>query len=221
MRALLLLLALSYACGAWAKDFTARVIVVLDGDTLLVLRGKQKLKVRLANIDAPEKEQAGGMASEQSLADLVQHQQVNVSSRAVDAYGRIVGLVTVDGENVNEEQLRRGMAWEYSRFHGNKAYVALQHAAQNAHRGLWIQANPTPPWEWRKLHPRAELGLADSAAARTARGGASADPACGSKRYCSQMRSCEEARFFLTHCALRSLDGNGDGVPCEALCAAK
>ncbi len=221
MRALLLFLALGYACGAWAGDFTARVIVVLDGDTLLVLRGNQKLKVRLANIDAPEKGQAGGMASEQSLADLVQDKQVQVSSRAVDVYGRIVGLVTVGGTNVNEEQLRRGMAWEYSRFHGNKAYVALQHSAQNARRGLWAQADPMPPWQWRKLHPRTESVLANSGVSRPSPDAASADPACGSKRYCSQMRSCEEARFFLTHCALRSLDGNGEGVPCEALCVRK
>jgi endonuclease YncB( thermonuclease family) len=166
MRPLLLFLALSYACGAWAGDFTARVIVVLDGDTLLVLRGKQKLKVRLANIDAPEKEQAGGMASEQSLAELVQDRQVQVSSRAVDVYGRIVGLVTVGNTNVNEEQLRRGMAWEYSRFHGNQAYVALQRSAQNGRRGLWAQTDPTPPWQWRKRHPRTESSSANSGVSR-------------------------------------------------------
>lgn len=221
MRALLMFLALSYACSAWAGDFAGRVIAVLDGDTLLVLRGKQKLKVRVADIDAPEKEQPGGMASEQSLADLVRHKQVQVSSRAVDAYGRIVGLVTVGGTNVSEEQLRRGMAWEYSRFHGNKAYVALQHSAQNARRGLWAQANPTPPWQWRKLHPRKTPALANSGVSRLSPDAAPADPACGSKRYCSQMRSCEEARFFLTRCGLQSLDGNGDRVPCEALCARK
>lgn len=41
---------------------------------------------------------------------------------------------------------------------------------------------------------------------------------CGEKTYCTQMRSCEEAMFHFRSCGLRRLDGDRDGVPCEALC---
>jgi micrococcal nuclease len=144
---------------ALAEDFTAKVIVVLDGDTVLVLRGAQKLRIRLANIDAPEKAQEGGMASRQSLIDMVLHRWVRVSSQAVDKYGRIVGTLTLEGESVNEEQVRRGMAWEYSNYHRNKTYIALQSEAQQARRGLWAQSDPMPPWHWRKLHAAAAPAL--------------------------------------------------------------
>ena len=41
---------------------------------------------------------------------------------------------------------------------------------------------------------------------------------CQAKRYCTQMKTCEEARAYLTQCEIKSLDRDGDGVPCEALC---
>ncbi|WP_245797022.1 excalibur calcium-binding domain-containing protein [Haemophilus paracuniculus] len=41
---------------------------------------------------------------------------------------------------------------------------------------------------------------------------------CGGKRYCSDMNSCAEAKFYLRQCGLRRLDRDGDGVPCESLC---
>ena len=201
---------LLYACSAaHAEEFYAKVIAVMDGDTVLVLRGAQKIKIRLANIDAPEKGQNFGMESRQTLFDRVSRKQVFVNSRAVDSYGRTVAEISVDGHSVNEEQVRRGMAWEYSHFHADKHYIALQYEAQQAHLGLWMQANPTPPWEWRKTH---SVPVPKQAVAAQ-------NFVCGSKRRCAQMRSCDEAYYYLTHCGAKSLDGNGDGVPCENLCA--
>lgn len=207
------LLCASLVFPAQAETFTAQVIEVLDGDTVLVLRGHQKIKIRMANIDAPEKAQEGGMAAKQSLFDMVQHRQVQVDSQAVDSYGRIVGTLTLDGNNINEEQVRRGMAWEYSNYHSNKTYIALQNEAQQARRGLWAQPGAMPPSQWRKLHPN-DL---PPPAAHPAPASAGAY-ACGNKRYCSQMGSCAEAQFYLTQCGVRSLDGNHDGMPCEELC---
>lgn len=197
-----------------AETFAAKVIEVFDGDTVLVLRGNQKIKIRLANIDAPEKAQEGGVASKQSLFDMVQHKVVQIDSQTVDAYGRTVGTISLDGKNINEEQVRRGMAWEYSNYHSNKAYVALQSEAQQSHRGLWAQSGAMPPSQWRKQHPS---DLPPPANAATV--SAVAKPAgCGSKRHCSQMTSCAEAQFYLTQCGVNSLDRNRDGVPCEELC---
>lgn len=191
------------------QEFTARVIVVLDGDTVLVRRAQRLVKIRLAGIDAPEKGQAFGDISSHALADMVKGKRVNIASQAVDQYGRIVANLGVDGLDVNAEQVRRGMAWEYSNHHSNKALVALQDEARHAARGLWAQRDPVPPWRWRKLHPPAQ-----AAGVAGARG---AD--CGNKKYCSEMGSCEEAKYYLTECGAKSLDGNGDGTPCESLCA--
>lgn len=201
--------------GIPARIFSARVVAVLDGDTVLVQRGsrnRQPVKVRLAGIDAPEKEQAYGMASKQSLSELVLKQQVRVSVQATDDYGRLVAELVADGRSVNEEQVRRGMAWEYSRFRGNRHYLALQNEARQARRGLWAQPEPMPPQQWRKLHAVAQPAQ---------RAPVARDYACGSKRHCSQMVSCDEARFHLTHCKIKALDQDGDGMPCESLCAVK
>jgi len=237
MRKWLLPLLLSCAAGAaHAEEFTAKVIIVLDGDTVLVLRdckkgepeapgihlrsacgGHKPVKIRLAEIDAPEKAQAGGMESTQSLSGMVLKKQVSVNVHAVDNYGRLVAHLEVNGKSVNEEQVRRGMAWEYSNYHSNKTYIALQDEAQQAQRGLWKQDSPMPPWQWRKLHA-ADAPAPVQSHSSTAPVPVMGDYACGSKRHCSQMRSCEEARFYFMHCGVKALDRNGDGVPCEKLC---
>ncbi len=203
MRILAVLLLSLWAVAARAETFTAQVIAVLDGDTVLVLHGNQKTSIRLAGIDAPEKLQAFGTASRDALAALVLRKDVRVTTRTVDDYGRVVALLQAGKLNVNEEQVRLGMAWEYSRYHADKSLLALQTEAQRARRGLWTQARPVPPWEYRKAHAQKQDVMAT---------------VCGRKHYCSQMVSCEEARYYLTQCRVKTLDRNSDGVPCENLC---
>jgi micrococcal nuclease len=141
--------------GQPAAGFSARVIAVIDGDTVLVRRRGRLLKIRLAGIDAPEKEQDFGAESRHSLAAMVSGRQVSVSTRAVDKYGRTVALLAIDGLNVNEEQVRRGMAWQYTHHFRDPRYIALQDEARKAHRGLWAQPRPVKPWLWRRQHPLA------------------------------------------------------------------
>ena len=196
--------------AAHAEEFSAKVIVVMDGDTVLVLRDNMRIKVRLAEIDAPEKAQAFGEKSKQSLAELVLNKQVHVDSQAVDVYGRLVALIKVGELNVNHEQVQRGMAWASSRSNRSEELLALQNDAKKAKRGLWAQTDPMPPREWRKAHaaPQQQQHVVQN-------------DQCGSKRYCSQMNSCDEANFYLSQCNVRSLDKNHNGVPCEHLCPAK
>ncbi len=226
---------LIWASAAPAEEFDAKVIAVLDGDTLLVLRDGAKIKIRMANIDAPEvshagtgdkspnsqKDQAFGMQSRQSLVEMVAKKQVRINSQAVDQYGRVVGVVTVDGRNVNEEQVKRGMAWEYSHYHSDRGYIAMQSEAQQARRGLWAQTSPQAPWQWRKTHPSVKPGLPLAHNKSTAAHAAPTvlyDATCGHKKRCAQMSSCDEAHFYLTRCGVKTLDRNKDGVPCEDLC---
>lgn len=207
----LLCLLLAVMCSiAQAEDFVTRVVAVLDGDTVLIHRGAGMLKVRLVDIDAPEKDQPFGTASQRSLSDLVLGKDVRFVSQAIDTYGRMVARLSVDGVAVNDEQIRRGMAWEYSHYHSNHGLIALEAEARAVPRGLWAQSAPIPPWEWRKQHPAtASPGLHQPAVT---------DASCADKKRCSQMSSCDEARHYLNACGLKYLDGDGDGNPCEYLC---
>lgn len=215
MRMLFLLLCLT--SETHAEQFTARIIAVLDGDTVMAIRDNVRpIKIRLAEIDAPEMKQPGGIDAKKALSEMVMHKRVTVDSQAVDQYGRLVAHLAVGGKRVSELMIELGMAWEYSHFHQNKRYIALQSEAQAAGRGLWRQTSPLPPWQWRKLH-------AASFPKNTRHGTMSpmpdaADYTCGHKRKCSQMNSCDEAYFFFVHCDMKILDGNRDGVPCEDLC---
>lgn len=203
------------------QEFTAKVIAVLDGDTVLIKRASGLLKIRLAGIDAPEKAQTFGEASKRSLSGMVLGKQVKIASQTMDQYGRMVAHLSVDGLDVNAEQIRRGMAWEYSNFHSNQALIALQDEARQAPRGLWAQSNPTPPWEWRKQHPSTFSTQPNAAVSSdtTHADATSPDPGCGNKKHCSEMSSCEEAKHYFAQCGVKSLDGDGDGMPCERLCA--
>ncbi len=155
MRGLIFLLALAtLSVSIQAEEFSARVIAVLDGDTVLIVRDGQRIKLRLTMIDAPEKDQEYGLESKRVLAEMVLRKQVQVTTQALDNYGRTLALLEVAGSNVNEEQVRRGMAWNYSHFFNDPLYRALQAEAQQARRGLWQQDEPTPPWKWRKAHPQ-------------------------------------------------------------------
>lgn len=209
--------------NASSQVFAAKVIAVLDGDTLLVTRGGKPLRLRMAGIDAPEKAQPYGTASQKSLADMVMGKQVQVESRAVDDYGRIVAVVSIDGLDVCREQVRRGLAWEYSRFHSNRPLMALQREAQLARRGLWAGEDIVEPSLWRKQH-----ASAPSVASPVVKPNVSASTVekaadgieCGKVR-CSAMASCAEAMRHYKRCGSWPLDGDRDGLPCERLCAAE
>ena len=218
----LLALCCGLAFGAQAETFSAKVIVVMDGDTVMVLRDGHKTKIRLANIDAPEKDQPFGKQSRDSLVELVGKKQVQIESRAVDQYGRIVGLISADGHNVNQEQVQRGFAWEYSHYHADKTYIRLQNEAQQARRGLWAQTSPQEPWQWRKQHPSVK-SIVQTSHRNSDRAAPVMlyDMQCGRKHRCSQMDSCDEARFYFTRCDVRTLDGDHDGEPCATLCGGR
>lgn len=236
MRALMLFILLACSLNAaLAKEFSAKVIAVFDGDTVLIKRAGSLIKIRLAEIDAPEVDHTGmgvqppnpqnaqafGDASRRSLSDMVLGQQVQVNSQTTDKYGRMVAHLGIDGLDVNAEQIRRGMAWEYSNFHSNKALIALQAEARQAQRGLWAQNNPLPPWTWRKQHPSTLSAPTSPAAPPVPVIAASPAPLCGSKKHCSEMSSCDEVRHYFAVCGVAKLDGDKDNIPCEKLCSPK
>jgi endonuclease YncB( thermonuclease family) len=156
-RAALVLMALAISVSAQPQTITGKVVGVSDGHTITVLDSSNRQhKVRLDGIDAPESSQDFGSRAKQSLSDLVFGKTVTVTSRKNDRYGRILGKVTLDGKDINQEQINRGMAWFNSPYEGELpanvagAYMATQTLARHKKRGLWAEASPIPPWDFRR-----------------------------------------------------------------------
>lgn len=127
-----------------------KVIRVLDGDTIDVLQDKTPVRIRLANIDAPEKKQAYGRWSANQLKGLVAAQPVTVTYTQTDRYGRIIGRVfTTNGTEASRLMVHSGAAWVYERYNTDTTLPAQQREAQAQKRGLWADSRPVPPWEWR------------------------------------------------------------------------
>lgn len=135
------------------QEIQGKVIRVLDGDTIEVLQDKKPVRIRLANIDAPEKKQAFGRWSANQLKALLAAQPVTVTYTQTDRYGRIIGHVfTTNGTDASRFMVQSGAAWVYERYNVDESLLALQREAQEQKRGLWVDANPVPPWEWRYKH---------------------------------------------------------------------
>ena len=150
------MLALCLTLQAHADNLLGKVINVADGDTITVLdSGKMQHKIRLAGIDAPEKKQAFGNRSKESLSDMVFDKTVNVETEKRDRYGRQIGKVLVNGQDVNLVQVERGMAWFYRQYqreqspNDRRLYEAAEDAAKAGKRGLWRDSEPVPPWDFR------------------------------------------------------------------------
>ena len=195
-----------------------RVVGVTDGDTLKLLVDGREVKVRLAQIDAPEMSQPYGARAKSALSELALGREARVAVIDIDDYGRTVGEVVVAGRNVNTELVRRGHAWAYTRYARSADIIAVEDEARAAQRGLWRlpESERDAPWVWRHERRRSR----GSGGSRPARPEATRpeDWRCGAKRTCGEMGSCAEARFHHETCGLSRLDGDGDGVPCEKLC---
>ena len=159
--ALCLILPTAYA------EFTGKVVSVADGDTITVLRGREQVKIRLAGIDAPEKKQAFGNVAKERMNEMVFGKEVRVDDRKKDRYGRTVGRVWVaipeckvtdcpKTLDAGMALLTVGLAWHYKKYEMEQPeeergqYSFAETEARAKRVGLWQDAKPVPPWEWRK-----------------------------------------------------------------------
>lgn len=180
----------------------------------LLTPAKTQLKIRLAEIDAPESGQPWGRQSKAMLSELAFGKQARLVVTDKDRYGRLVARVYVGSIDVNVEMVRRGGAWAFRRYLTDQSIIGLEAAAKRGRLGLWSMppGQIVAPWDWRANRRAAAEGPPPVSAP----GGQSV--VCGSKRYCRQMSSCKEATAYLRQCRVLSLDGDGDGVPCDSLC---
>lgn len=140
-----------------AEEVHGHVVAVADGDTLTILvGGHDQIKVRLAEIDAPEKAQPFGQRSKQSLSELCFDKDAVLQTTDTDRYGRTVARVRCAGVDANAEQIRVGLAWAYRKYLRDQSLLDLENDARTAKKGLWIDGRPLPPWEFRKQNRHAK-----------------------------------------------------------------
>ena len=224
-KTLLLLTGLTLAVLApFAQAATAATVLSIgDGDSISVLERGQKLKVRLACIDAPETAQSPyGMASRNQLKSLLPlGSTVSLRVQAVDRYGRSVAEVIGKGP-VNLEMVQSGQAFVYGQYLGRcdrGAYLAAERQAQAQRLGVWtVPGGITRPWDFRHGgggHRRAGATPAAATPAALSTSPRAAQPS-GAKTTCKQIGSFAQAQELLRQ-GHSYLDRNGDGVACESL----
>lgn len=155
MRLAFILLAVA-AFQASADQIIGNVVRVVDGDTIVIDSGTVRDKVRLAGIDAPERDQPWGEAATRELRRQIAGKVVTVEWNKRDRYGRLIGVILLDSADINLHMVDRGMAWHYKRYQaeqtpdGRESYAAAEGDAREAKRGLWSDPEPVAPWDWRR-----------------------------------------------------------------------
>ena len=125
------------------------VVAITDDDTLTARCREQSLKIRLAEIDAPEKRQPFGERSKQSLSSLCYRQQAAIQPKTKDRYGRTVARVYCAGVDANAAMVRDGMAWAFRKYQTDTGIPRLEALARAERVGLWADPMPKQPLEWR------------------------------------------------------------------------
>jgi len=143
--------------GSWlapASAMAGKVIKVADGDTITIADSQgKKHKIRFFGIDSPERDQAYYRAAGKALSKLVAGKTVSIDVKDTDSYGRTVGVVNLNGQNINEEMVRSGYAWWYRCYDPNNQNLEeAEKKARAAQLGLWADKDPLPPWKWRQQH---------------------------------------------------------------------
>lgn len=155
----------------------ARCVEVIDGDTIKVQRGDRKFKVRLGFIDAPELDQRSleeenpiGIQSKYFLESLILNKKIKIKHYGKGRYGRLIGEIFYNHENINLKLIEKGHAilYKYSSYPSNKhraEYHSTAHIAMNKRLGLWAEVgfmNPSYYRKYKRMHkksPWQSMGL--------------------------------------------------------------
>ena len=135
--------------GEYLEDLKIKKIV--DGDTVHVFYQDEVYKIRLTEIDAPERDQPYGSNSTEYLKSLLKEGMVDVDISGTDRYGRKLGRLYWRGKDINRELVSAGYAWVYDQYVTDNSFYENQSKARNSKKGLWEDQNPLEPWNWRKL----------------------------------------------------------------------
>lgn len=196
-----------------------KTITVVDGDSIRY----GDLKIRMIGLDAPESSttrygyiECFGLQASEYLKILLKDAkeltiELDPTQGETDKYGRTLAYIFYNGINLNTKMILDGYAFEYTYDKAYKYQSDNKNAeltAKNAGLGLW---STSTCWGDRKKWTQVET-------TNTTTTPSTSSYACGSKTYCSEMVTCEEAKYYLNSCGLSRLDGDKDGTPCEAIC---
>ncbi len=136
--------------GADPVELKGKVVRIVDGDTIVVLVGKEQTKIRLEGIDSPESKQPFGTKAKEHLGNLCHEKEATIRVTGKDRYGRSLGIIFVGKLNVNQEMVASGNAWHFKKYSKDKELSRLEEQARMNKCGLWGGSEtPIPPWEWR------------------------------------------------------------------------
>lgn len=123
---------------------------VVDGDTVHATKKGKLYKIRLTEIDAPERDQPYGAESTKLLKLLLKDGYFNADMSGTDRYGRHLGRLYDNDIDINRELVEQGLAWVYDKYVTDKSFYDNQNSAKIKNRGLWQDSQSMPPWSWRE-----------------------------------------------------------------------
>lgn len=154
---LIFLLLTSILTFAQTGNVTAKVVGVVDGDTVtIVLPSGSQQQVRLQGIDAPETSQPFGVGARAYLSSLILGKTIRLEWSKRDSYGRIVGKILLNGRDIGLEMIQAGLAWHYKQYESEQSiadrqlYAATETEARTSVHGLWQETTPIAPWDFRE-----------------------------------------------------------------------
>jgi endonuclease YncB( thermonuclease family) len=145
----LLATALLRAAHAEPPILFGKATRVSDGDSIVVTTKTGRVSVRLHGIDCPEDGQPFGDRAAHRTSELVLGKTVRLVSHGSDDYGRLLARAYVDDLDVNLNLVSEGLAWHFKRYSSDAALARAESAARTRKAGLWADASPIPPWDWR------------------------------------------------------------------------
>lgn len=144
----LALVAAAWPAWAWA-DFTAKVVTVHEGDQFTIYHDGRRETIYLKDIDCPELKQPFGKQARRVAAAYVGNRDVVIRALKQDRQGRMVAeILLVDGRNIAHELLNEGLAWSRPQSSDGQSLKDMEDLARAAHKGLWADPSPVPPWKW-------------------------------------------------------------------------
>jgi endonuclease YncB( thermonuclease family) len=145
----LILILLSQNILGYAQTYNGTIIRVIDGDTFVIQTEEGSLKVRMFGTDAPERDQPYSKESADFLKQYL-NKDATLKASGVDRYSRTLGVLYIDGQDINLLSIKNGCSWHFKRYSSNQKYSTAEEYARRNKIGLWALPNPVPPWDWRK-----------------------------------------------------------------------
>lgn len=151
LKTILLFLLITLTGAKVPKEFSARVIGVVDGDTVKVLYQNKPIQIRLEHIDCPEKGQAYSTKAKQFVSNSIFGKTVKVVNKGKWHWNRLIAEIYYDkNQNLNKSLVKNGLAMHFIKYSKSKEYSELEQKARINKVGVWSLSKVIAPWEYRK-----------------------------------------------------------------------